>query len=716
MTPRIAVAVLATSLIPCTAPAARGQDAETWFARGRAALAADEAWEARRHFERALREGYPEGPGQRALADAWLALDNRLFEAREALERALAAEPDSTAWWYLLADVNLRLDGGDADRRARAAFREVFRRDPFYRDAWERWSRLAWEPDDLEETAAVLADRLDDAYDAELAFRRIGVLYDGGEMDDAAGEIRRLRRMAPAATTDPRLAYYEGVVAAARGEEIEGARIYFDGLARAGTDAELAPFLSDVEPLLGPEERQRWDGLPAGERRDALLGWWNERDPLPFAEGHARWAEQQRRIRVARDVYRWRRPLDKERLIELGGRDSGLPAVEIRLDGRPLEDRGALYLRHGEPDDRQGPQQDECGFWYYHRDELPGDGELGVNFGRGAEQMVFARAQFFSNACNFTTLPTTPRGLEHFDVYSRADFGRAQAEALEQLEVALTTDSYVEEFEPGIEIAVQPAGFPSDGGTEEVLYVGIDGDGAPEGYRVGFALYDQGWNEIERQAREVTPGEIVRDPGTGRPLELSAHRLAPGAYRYAIQVDGRAGDGVGVTRGELIVPGLEGEGPGLSDLVLASRIAAAEEAPRFVRRGLTVLPRPSRTFARGEPLHLYYEVHGLKAAEGDRRRFDVAYTVRAERLERGAMERLFRGLQGLVGIEEGERSITFSYEREATADADGVVVEHLSLDTSELPEGDYVLEVRVRDLSDGGPPARTERGLSISGS
>ncbi|MGH7587065.1 MAG: tetratricopeptide repeat protein, partial [Gemmatimonadota bacterium] len=143
------------------------QEADPWFERGRAALASGDAWDARGHFERALKEGYPRGAGNRALVDAWLALDNRLFDARDALERALDAEPDSTAWWYLLADINLRLDGGDADPRARAAFHEVFRRDPGYRDAWSRWSRMSWEPDDLEETAAILGDHLEAAYDPE---------------------------------------------------------------------------------------------------------------------------------------------------------------------------------------------------------------------------------------------------------------------------------------------------------------------------------------------------------------------------------------------------------------------------------------------------------------------------------------------------------------------------------------------------------------------
>lgn len=715
---RLWIAVATVVVWASEPPHAPAQETDPWFERGRAALASGDAWDARGHFERALKEGYPKGAGNRALVDAWLALDNRLFDARDALERALDAEPDSTGWWLLLADINLRLDGGDADPRARAAFHEVFRRDPGYRDAWSRWSRMSWEPDDLEETAAILGDHLDAAYDPELGLKRVDVLYDAGDYDGAAAELARFRRQVGAMSDDPRLAYYEGVLEAARGEAVAGAEAYFEGLRGADTEAALAPFYEDVEPILAPAERESWRGRTTGGKRDFLLAWWNARDPRPLSAGHERWAEQQRRIRVARDVYRWRRPLDKERLVGLEGRDSGLPAVEIRLDGRPLEDRGAVYLRHGEPDDRQGPGSDECGFWYYHRDELPGDGEIGVNFGRGADLMTFSRGQFFSNACNFTTLPTTPRALEHFDVWSRADVGEAQGKALEDLEVALTTDSYVEETGDAIEVHVQPAAFAAaDGGTEETFYIGFaDGEAAVR--RVGVVIYDADWNEVGREIVDPAPDPAVRDPGTGRRLEILRIPVGrgPSSYRYAVQVEATGSGRTGVARGVIEVPRLAGPELTLSDVVLAARVGEGAGPPRFVRGGVAVLARPSLEFGGEDPLHLYYEAYGLDPDDADRRRFRVDYTVRAERLERGALERLFQGLQGLVGVREEERATTFSFEREAPAsEGTDALVEHVSLDTSALPPGDYVLAIEVTDLVGGGTTVQVERELTIGG-
>jgi tetratricopeptide (TPR) repeat protein len=155
----------AAGLVALAAPPAGAQEAGAeWFAAGQAALARGDAWEAARSFERAIREGYPRAAGYRALADAWLAADNRLFYAREALDHAVAAQPDDVAGWYLLAGVNLRLDGYDAEMRARKAFHEVFRLDPWYRDAWERWSGLYLDTGDLAVVAAILEARLQATY------------------------------------------------------------------------------------------------------------------------------------------------------------------------------------------------------------------------------------------------------------------------------------------------------------------------------------------------------------------------------------------------------------------------------------------------------------------------------------------------------------------------------------------------------------------------
>ena len=109
-------------------------------------------------------------------------------------------------------------------------------------------------------------------------------------------------------------------------------------------------------------------------------------------------------------------------------------------------------------------------------------------------------------------------------------------------------------------------------------------------------------------------------------------------------------------------------------------------------------------------------MYGLARDADGRLRFQVDYTVRAERLERGALERLFQGLQGLVGVREEERATTFSFERDSRAPAGtDALLEHVSLDTSALSPGEYTLAVRVTDRVGGGATVQVERELTIGG-
>ena len=679
------------------------------FAAGQAELAAGDAWSAREQFERAVREGYPAGPGYRALAEAYLRLDNRLFYAREAIERALEADPSDVASWYLLADVNLRLDGGDADGRAREAFHQVFRLDPFYRDAFERWGSLYLDPADQRAVADIFGAELQSDYDPELALRRIDVLYDGGFTDEAWEAIARFRGLVKEERYLARLSYYSGVVEAALGDPRAGSGYYFNGIAFARAAPDLEPYFADIEPLLSEAELAQWRAADLARRRELLLGWWNARDPLPLSEVNERWVEQQDRIRIVREMFRWRKPIRKEKLVELGGMDLGLPSIAVRLDGRPLDDRGAFYLRHGEPEGKAGVGTNECGFWHYDRDDLPGGG-FAVNFADGGADSE-RTALFAGNDCTFSSLPTTGMGLQHFSPgvggIAPWDAPRVQRETLVEAAVGLSTDSYAYDLERPIDVAADPATFSYfRRETDLALYFAVP---LPEievrddrsRYRKGLILYDAGWNEITRWSEEMD-AVLTRVPeedgeATWYLVDLFHVRILPGTYHYALQVDDLQGDGVGVQKGVLRVPRYSATGLEMSDLVLSAGIAESGRVNRFERYGRTILPLPPRRFLRNQALYLYFEMYNLQRDDAGQMSFRVDYTIRSERLDRNAIEKFFGGLKGLVGVEEEPGVVTLSFERTVPHPGRGVWPEYLSFDTSALAPGLYTLEVEITD-------------------
>jgi tetratricopeptide (TPR) repeat protein len=709
----IAVAILAPISIPGSADAQRPEpvpeDAQGHFEAGRAALSGGEPWEARGLFERALYEGYPPGPGYSALADAWLALDNRLFYARDALERSLEADPDDLDNLMRLARVNLQLEGSDADPRARRVLHEILHRDPLHEEAYRLWSRMYLVPEDSRTLAAGFARSLERKYDPDLALRRVDVLADAGELEAAREAIEEFRRRVRQERFLARLSYHTGVVLAALGEIRSGAAYYFNGLGFARTLEDLDPYFRDVEPLLTEAERRTWEQAPVAGRRAFLTGWWNARDPLPFSEVNERWVEQLQRNRLARTTYQWKKPASKSKLVALGGRDSGLPAVDVELDGRALDDRGAFFLRHGTPEETDGVGAQECGFWLYRNEAFGADGEVAVNFTTGAGSILGTRGQFFGNDCNFTTIPRTGRALEYFAPWGLAgtDLLRAQEKALDDLEQGLSTDTYEHRVEDVIPLEDLPAGFSAfRHGTDLFLFFSIplssvEIEKDQYRYRKGLVLYDAQWNELIRRTEEAD-AVVARVPDAdGRSeyylVDMFRVRMAPGAYRFALQVDDLNGDGIGVVKGPLRVRRFSATGLELSDLVLSSEVIQGIPPPRFTRHGIPVVALPTRTFLRDQPLGLYFETYHLSPGTGRELRFRVDYTIRARELDRSAIERFFGGLRGLVGVREEQDAITLSFERTIPWSAGAVWPERLSFDASALEPGTYTLEVAVTD-------------------
>jgi thioredoxin-like negative regulator of GroEL len=313
----VIVLVLIASVPTAHANTLQETAGELTFAKGEQLLAAGDAWKASGVFEQALREGYPRATGYRALARSYLALDNRLFDARRALERSLAADPDPIDAWYDLADLNIQIDGMDAENRARRAFHEIFKRDPFYRDAFDRWHRFYLDPEDSRAVAEIFDRHLARSYDAELALRRIDVLYEAGDHRAALADLNRLKQNLTSSAYISRIQYYVGVITEALGNPEDGWQAYRRGLAKARHDDDIEPFYRDLEPLLSDGDRSNWDGWSVQQKRDVLEGWWNERDPLPFSAVNERWVEQQERARFARLSLRLKKAWGLEKLLAI---------------------------------------------------------------------------------------------------------------------------------------------------------------------------------------------------------------------------------------------------------------------------------------------------------------------------------------------------------------------------------------------------------------
>jgi hypothetical protein len=242
---------------------------------------------------------------------------------------------------FVLDDVIARAFGNDAPTRARRAFMEAVNGQPPVPQAatelaaisTKRWSRKT-----LERSLAAL-EELNAAPHANadswlaLAYVRLEL----GRVDEAATALDKavehgVERTAGARARAMILFQHDA-------REKQGATAWFEAVDYAGSDM-LDLLVDDVVPLLNKDERQRVKQLDASGKRQYLRAFWDMRAALAGVTVEERLAEHYRRVAVARRLY-WRNARY--------GAPAGDPLLLRSFADHPYDDRGTIYIRHGEP-------------------------------------------------------------------------------------------------------------------------------------------------------------------------------------------------------------------------------------------------------------------------------------------------------------------------------------------------------------------------------
>src|SRR5574341_600522 len=149
--------------------------------------------------------------------------------------------------------------------------------------------------------------------------------------------------------------------------------VYFAGARAAASRAAAAMYRADLSWVASPAEQAAFDSLAAPAARAAWLErFWSRRDVADAREPGERLAEHYRRWFYAHRNFRL---VSRHRHYDVTER--------YRAEQTELDDRGVIYLRHGDADDRARfifpPDDRECApneSWIYRRP----DGELVFHF------------------------------------------------------------------------------------------------------------------------------------------------------------------------------------------------------------------------------------------------------------------------------------------------------------------------------------------------
>lgn len=484
--------------------------------------------------------------------------------------------------------------------------------------------------------------------------------------------------------------------------QLEGAETYYEGAALDDLVA-LAAYRADLDVIASEDFLARFDRQRGAARAALLADFWESRDQLDFRRAGSRLREHYRRLAWARRHFSaggWTLPSDP-----------GFLQNEAALD-----DRGRVYVRHGEPDARAtlqslGLEPNES--WQYRRSggdlvfhfvarQDPGryrlvaslmdvmdpqsDGERATQAADAqwqmpdgvSEQLVRSRAGFASVYADLG--PGRP---------DRAPRALARERALVQtsLEVGLSTDSHEPRFARDLAArlhAVTTREAGSGVGAVAHLLVAVPGFGleavaSPEGVRypmrLRFVAVDASGQvraELDTLLQPTMSGPIRPERYLQQVVSVAVPAGVRLVYRVGLFV-GTQGGSVSVLDTLTILP------DGSPDLRLGDLILGGSSA-RVLADGIAVLPMQS--ISRSEQLLVRADVTGV-AGEG---RWRAALSLRDPETGQLVHSRGFTGrVTGGRGVVSGEVSLgrvapgRYLAELEVTDPAGGVALRRRSL-------------------------------------
>jgi GWxTD domain-containing protein len=498
----------------------------------------------------------------------------------------------------------------------------------------------------------------------------------------------------------------------------EGTAPYFEGAAVedsatvSGYRADLATIASDS--VMGEFDRQH------GQRRAAYLRrFWGQRDLTELRTDGERLREHYRRLFYARKNF------------QLTANNRHYDIVErYRSGSRDFDDRGVIYIRHGEPSSRASyaaPGLEPNESWRYDRT----DGDLIFHFIAREDVQDFKLVESLFDVLGFSNavkLQDQTNGAadnamaeqlmlsreqlspiyRRLQAAGRGSTGRYQNQerraGQESIAVGTTSDSYELRFPSELKASseVLAVGRDSTGHQLQIAYAVSGASLEPVTVTRGF-LYSIRLRFVATDEK----GQVVSALDTTRHF-VSPERVPPNEhlvgrvgtsvpvgslqYRLAIQ----QGDDAGMTlpRDSVRVGPTSGSALSLSDLVLGSRSANLgwRRTPDD-----TVLFNPLRTYKRDEEMELYYEVEGLRPAP-----YTVELAVRKKGGGGGIFKKIFGG---------SSAAIKLKFEQQATTSS---VSTHRSLKLDRLKPGMYVLQLLVVD-ADGRRDYRTREFQVVEG-
>ena len=485
-----------------------------------------------------------------------------------------------------------------------------------------------------------------------------------------------------------------------------GVEPYFAGAAYDDS-AVVAGYRADLDMLVADSVLAAFDSARGPERAAVLRRFWDDRARIELRSLEERLREHYRRLQYARRNF----ALSITRRHQFW-------TCPYRSGSMEFDDRGIIYIRHGEPTQRIRPylftvMPNES--WRYDR----ADGDFVLHFGAGVDihdYRLVESAIDVLGRCSSSPASSPPPASdvwlsrEFLDPMYRklaawggTDAGRRLATEEREigaasLAVGTTTDSHELRFERPLDVVADVVAVGRRGGrTIAHIVFGVRGGTVPGtqidgGWRYPVRVRIAAYGDDRRVVGYVDSTTVYRLPV---PLDSTRYLfgraelpLPAGTWnvRTAIDIDATSGAVVPLDSVRVVAADPGGD-LRMSDLAVGWRPIALT----WRRAADTVYFSPFRSYSADDELELYYELYGLEQGTGYETRLEITPRKRG-----GLFRRTPPGVR--LGFTDVAR--------------DGVTAVRRTVGLSDLRPGAYWLDVRVTDAR--GRTARARTALDVT--
>ena len=466
-------------------------------------------------------------------------------------------------------------------------------------------------------------------------------------------------------------------------------------------EMEARLLFEDFKYVMTEDEYHTYQFLQTPEQYTAFFRtMWTRRDPMPAARINWRLVEHYRRLLVAERDYAYYGHRNG-----FNNPDEGrvLDFPNTAALNREFNDRGLIYIRHGEPDERVVTVREKVPAnesWQYRAE--------GMDF-----HFIVA-----TTGDNWRLVPVITDCFmlddrRHWGVYYSKmagrlsvggpceipphEFDRIEGE-IEMAEASrafvmqgLTTDrhTWTDAIEP-FDFSFDLVAFRgSDGRADLRLYYALPVDQFSRAssldtlrVEVGIALHDTAWVPVVDEATMLR--FLATDAVATPPIRQMRFSVPPDSYHVALHSDLLDTPLIGGYQFDRRIPDFSRPEPMMSDVVVAYAVRPKTAGEPSSRDALEIIPNPFHRFALDQPVHVYFELYRLGLDAEDRARYRVEYVLEPRKTG---------GLLGAIRRKEPSLSVTTRFE---SATPSPLVISEI--DVRDIAAGRYDLVVRVTDI------------------